>query len=69
MKKGNKNDDWHLDHIFPIKAFIDNGIKDLKLINSLDNLQPISSVKNLSKGDRYDQLEFQKWLLAKGVKI
>jgi hypothetical protein len=37
-----KREDWAIDHIFPIKAFIDYGIKDIKVINRLDNLRPIS---------------------------
>ena len=40
---------WHLDHIFSIKAFLDYGIKDVKLINCLDNLQPLSVEQNVKK--------------------
>ena len=38
-----KKNNWHLDHMFPVKAFLDYGIIDLKLINCLDNLQPLSA--------------------------
>jgi hypothetical protein len=31
----------HVDHIFPIQAFLDHGILDLKTINALDNLRPM----------------------------
>ena len=57
-----KNTDWHLDHIFPIKAFIDYGINDLKLINSLDNLQPCLKDYNLFKKDKYSKYDFERWL-------
>jgi len=43
-----KDTDWHLDHIFPIKAFFEHGITDIALINCLDNLQPLSQKKNNS---------------------
>lgn len=58
---------WHVDHIFPIKAFIDHGISDLKIINSLDNLRPLEATANMSKGDSYNEQEFLKWLETKGI--
>ena len=60
---------WHLDHIFPIRAFVDFGICDVKLINSLDNLQPLSEKDNLSKSDNYDGVHFRQWLQAHGVQV
>src|SRR3990167_3181976 len=36
-----KNSEWEIDHIFPVCAFVQYGINDLKLINCLDNLQPL----------------------------
>ena len=54
--------EWHVDHIFPIQAFLDHGIEDLQLINALDNLQPLEGSINIAKGDRYDVAEFQEWL-------
>jgi site-specific DNA-cytosine methylase len=53
---------WHVDHIFPIQAFLDHGILDLKTINRLDNLRPVLGVENLSKADKYDKNEFLEWL-------
>lgn len=41
---------WHIDHIKSIKAFRDEGITDLKIINALTNLQPLWAFDNLSKG-------------------
>ena len=54
--------DWHVDHIFPIQAFLDHGILDLKFINHLSNLRPVLGPENLSKADKYDEKEFKKWL-------
>ena len=51
---------WHVDHILPLKAFLDHGIFDLKIINALNNLRPMAGPENLSKSDKYDLAEFQK---------
>jgi hypothetical protein len=57
--------EWHVDHYFPIQAFLDAGIYDLKIINCLPNLRPMPGPENLSKADRYDEKEFKKWLSEK----
>jgi DNA-directed RNA polymerase subunit RPC12/RpoP len=57
-----KDGSWHLDHIFPIKAFVDHDIKDIKLINSLSNLQPLSQKENNEKSSKYDKKLFSEWL-------
>jgi hypothetical protein len=62
-----KNKKWHIDHIFPIKAFLDHGITDLSLINSLDNLQPLDAKENLCKNCKYDKQKFFDWLSLKGL--
>jgi len=67
--KNVKDKVWHLDHIFPIKAFVDMGISDMKLINCLENLQPLSVYDNTSKGKIYNKKDFVIWLKGKGVKI
>lgn len=64
-----KNRKWHLDHIYPIQAFVDYGISDIKLINCLDNLQPLGAMENLFKSDSYDDVEFEDWLEGKGYDI
>jgi len=64
-----KNGVWHIDHIFPLKAFMDFGITDLKIINGLDNIRPLSAHDNLLKGHTYDKIEFEKWLNKKGIII
>lgn len=46
--------EWHIDHIKPIKAFIDEGVTDPAIINALDNLQPLWASENMSKGAKYD---------------
>lgn len=60
-----KNKCWHIDHIFPIKAFLDHGIEDLKIINCLENLQPISGHDNFCKSAKYNEMEFLKWIEKK----
>ena len=57
-----KDQDWHLDHIFPLQAFLEHNIKDIKLINCLDNLQPLLGKENISKGDKYNKEQFLNWL-------
>ena len=56
---------WNFDHIFPIKAFLDYGIRDISLINCLENLQPLSWEENARKNANYDEKEFEKWLKGK----
>lgn len=62
-----KDGNWHLDHIFPIQAFLEYKIHDIKLINNLDNLQPLSQSANNHKKDKYDKVAFEQWLVAKGI--
>jgi hypothetical protein len=58
---------WHLDHIFPIKAFVDKKISDASLICAIDNLQPLSGTTNCKKNGKYNELKFNQWLISKGV--
>jgi hypothetical protein len=60
-----KHGSWHLDHVFPIVAFVRKGIKDVSLICRLDNLQPLPGARNCSKGDDYDEAAFEDWLSEK----
>lgn len=57
-----KDGKWHLDHIFPIKAFLDHDISDIALINSLDNLRPVAQKDNNEKWAHYDKEAFKNWL-------
>ncbi len=61
------NSSFHVDHIFPIKAFVEHGIYDLDIINSEDNLQMLSATDNLKKNDKYNKNEFIKYLESKGI--
>lgn len=63
------NKKWHVDHIFPISAFVEYGIQDIKLINCLENLQPLCARENSKKNKFYNKNEFVKWLKSKGVEI
>ena len=42
---------WHIDHKIPISFFDQN--EDPKIINSLDNLQPMWASENISKGNKF----------------
>lgn len=50
----------HVDHIFPINAFVEHGIYDLDIINDFDNFQLLSSAANISKGGKYDKNKFNE---------
>lgn len=52
MSWSNRNE-WHVDHIKPLKLFIDEGVTDVKIINALCNLQPLWAKDNLIKGAKY----------------
>jgi hypothetical protein len=45
--------EWHIDHIKPVKAFLDEGVNNLELINHHLNLQPLWASDNLAKGAKY----------------
>ncbi|MCK9458588.1 MAG: hypothetical protein M0R80_03030 [Proteobacteria bacterium] len=62
-----KDQVWHLDHIFPIQAFIRYKINDLKLINCLENLRPMNGKENDIKHNRYNKQDFEFWLRLKGA--
>ncbi len=64
-----KNTVWHIDHIFPMAIFIKYGIFDPKIINSLDNLQPLEASENCSKQDECDEIEFIEYLKTKNINM
>lgn len=43
---------WHIDHIKPVSAFIQEGITDPKIVNALSNLRPLWAKDNFAKGDK-----------------
>lgn len=51
-----------VDHIFPIKVFIDMGIEDPEIINYSLNLQYLSLKENASKGCKFDINKFHKYM-------
>ena len=53
---------WHLDHVFPIIAFLEHGIKDIAIMCRLDNLQPLTGKANCQKRHQYNEQEFKAWL-------
>lgn len=56
----------HIDHIFPIKAFVEHGIYNLDVINNESNLRAISKHENLVKNSKYNKNNFIKYLTEKG---
>lgn len=43
---------WHVDHVIPVSLFVANGILDVKMINSLANLQPLWAADNVRKSNK-----------------
>lgn len=60
---------WVIDHVYPIKAFLDNGVEDVSVINALDNLQPLEEKENLVKNASYSQEEFLAFLKDRGISV
>ena len=64
------NNDLTIDHIFPVKAFVEHGLcleEHLKVVNCLENLRPLDRKINSSKGKKYDPEKFIEFLLAKNL--
>jgi len=67
---------YHIDHIYPRKAFIDHDIdKKYGLIlakqfcNDRENLRIISKEENLNKSSKYDEMEFLFYIQRKVIDI
>ncbi|MFA0205223.1 HNH endonuclease signature motif containing protein [Vibrio breoganii] len=60
-------ENYHLDHIVPIKVLIQQGVTSPRIINHLDNLQFITARQNLKKGARLKKSD--TWLLIKLTKL
>ena len=56
MSWDNYGDYWNVDHITPVKHFLDKGIRDPKVINCLSNLRPLKAKENLAKGAKVEYL-------------
>lgn len=52
--------EWHIDHIKPVKIFLEEGVTDIKIVNNLSNLQPLWAKDNLSKGCRFSNTDNNK---------
>lgn len=55
-------EDFTVDHIFPISAFMEHNIFDFKLVNSLKNIRPLSRSDNCKKYNKYSKTDFYRWL-------
>lgn len=44
---------FHIDHIVPVRVFLERGITDFAVINALANLRPLTPAENRAKSDRY----------------
>ena len=65
-------DKFSIDHIFPIKAFVDYNLDKeefLWLMNHFDNLTPMPLRENNRKNDKYDKELFEAWLISKNISI
>ena len=58
---------WEIDHVFPVWAFTEAGVFDLKVIHALDNLRVLPKMKNRQKCYKFNPFDFVKWLAGKGV--
>lgn len=59
-----------IDHIFPVKAFVDYNLDKeeyICIVNALDNLRPIPLQENRHKHDQYNEIQFKTWLKTKGI--
>lgn len=54
--------DWHIDHKYPMSRYMEEGVYDPKIINSLENLVPMWAFDNISKGPK----TLKEWLGEKG---
>ncbi len=52
---------WHIDHIFPMKAFNIENLEDLKICFNFRNLQPLEKNQNWIKNDTYSKENFIKF--------
>lgn len=60
MTKDNRGE-WHVEHIKPISRFIEEGVRDAGITNSLDNLIPMWARHNLEKNNQ----TLEEWLSSK----
>ncbi len=61
-KKYNISKEYHIDHIIPIKAFVEHKLYDLEIINDENNLRSLLIKDNLSKGGKYLEEDFINYM-------
>lgn len=64
------NNEFSIDHIFPVKAFVEHGLckeEHLPVVNCLENLRPMDRKQNCSKGKKYDPEKFIEFLIRKNI--
>lgn len=66
-KKYNISKEYDIDHIFPVKAFVDYEIYDLEFINLEENLQPLLKIDNMKKNGKYIKEDFERFLLKHNI--
>lgn len=69
-EEANINNDLTIDHIFPVKAFVEHGLcqeEHLKIVNCLENLRPLDRRLNSSKGKKYNPEKFIEFLVSKNI--
>lgn len=52
MSWDNHGSGWEVDHKIPITRYLEQGVTDLRIINSLENLLPMWSEHNKEKGNK-----------------
>lgn len=53
---------YHIDHIFPVCAFDLNNPDHIRLCWHPDNLRWLEASENMSKGDKYNEKEFENYI-------
>lgn len=60
---------YQIDHIFPVAAWLDYGVTDPRLVNALENLQPLTPQANRQKWDLYNHAQFENYLTNLNVEF
>lgn len=51
--------EWHIDHIKPVASVNSNDMESIKQINHISNLQPLWAKDNISKGAKYQGVDYR----------
>ena len=56
--RGQKNSEWHIDHIIPVKSYLDSGHEmDIERCSNFKNLRPMWGVLNRKKGSKLPSID------------